>query len=195
MEMAKRLNDAIDYIEENLADDIDMHEAARRAGCSAWQFQRMFCYIAEMPLSEYVRRRRLSHAALELSHGQARVIDVGLRHGYDSPTAFTRAFKFVFGISPSEAREPGASLATFPRIVFTASVTGGDKMKYQIREMSTIRAVGEVALHGLRLGRQCEGEAAGVEQVSAFWAGSSQQAMVERCAPFLTVASLRACSR
>lgn len=97
------LNDAMDYIEANLEGDLDLAHAARLAACTEGQFRRMFSYIAGIGLGEYVRRRRISRAALDLSRGE-RVVDVAVRYGYCSPTAFNRAFRDALGISPSEAK-------------------------------------------------------------------------------------------
>ena len=113
------LNDAMDYIEANLEGDLDLAHAARLAACTEGQFRRMFSYIAGIGLGEYVRRRRISRAALDLSRGE-RVVDVAVRYGYCSPTAFNRAFRDALGISPSEAKRPGAPLSVFPRLSFVS---------------------------------------------------------------------------
>ena len=116
-------NDAMYYIEANLEGDLDLAHAARLAACTEGQFRRMFSYIAGIGLMEYVRRRRISRAALDLSRGE-RVVDVAVRYGYCSPTAFNRAFRDALGISPSEAKRPGAPLSVFPRLSFSLTVTG-----------------------------------------------------------------------
>lgn len=121
------LNDAMDYIEANLEGDLDLAHAARLAACTEGQFRRMFSYIAGIGLGEYVRRRRISRAALDLSRGE-RVVDVAVRYGYCSPTAFNRAFRDALGISPSEAKRPGAPLSVFPRLSFSLTVTGAEPL-------------------------------------------------------------------
>ncbi len=105
MEWIERLNKAVNYIEENITETIDMEEVSKIAYCSSYHFQRIFAYIADIPLSEYIRRRRMSLAAVDLQSGTEKVIDISLKYGYDSPTAFNRAFKSVHGIAPSQARE------------------------------------------------------------------------------------------
>ncbi|MBD9012845.1 MAG: AraC family transcriptional regulator, partial [Ruminococcus bromii] len=60
MEWIERLNGAMNYIEENLKNEIDYDKAAKIACCSTYHFQRMFSYMANMTLSEYIRRRRMS---------------------------------------------------------------------------------------------------------------------------------------
>ncbi len=140
MEWIDRLNDAMTYVEENLTGEITLEGAARRAACSAYHFQRMFGYIAGVTFSEYVRRRRMSVAAIELAEGNPRVLDVALKYGYDSPTAFNRAFQSVHGLPPSRAK--GAALKAFPRITFTLSIKGEQAMEYRIEERAGFRVVG-----------------------------------------------------
>ena len=128
MDWIERLNRAMGYIEEHLCDKFEIEEAARIACCSTYHFQRMFAYMAGVPLSEYVRRRRMTLAAVDLQSGGEKVVDVALKYGYESPTAFTRAFKSVHGIVPSEAKESGARLKAFPPVSFRISIKGDSEM-------------------------------------------------------------------
>ena len=91
MEWIKRLNESIGYIEEHLTGEIDLNQLGRIACCSSWHFQRMFTYMAGIPLSEYIRRRKMSLAAVDLQGKSMKVIDVAGKYGYSSPTAFNRA--------------------------------------------------------------------------------------------------------
>ena len=109
MDWPERMSAALDYIEDNLAGEIDFTEAAKLACCSPFYFQRLFLIVSGMTLGEYVRRRRLTLAAKELSSGPVKVIDVALKYGYDSPDAFTRAFRAVHGVTPQAARKPSRS--------------------------------------------------------------------------------------
>jgi AraC family transcriptional regulator len=136
-----RLNDALSYIEDNLDDEISAEQAARFACMSQYHFQRMFSYLAGVPLAEYCRRRRLTQAALDLQNG-GKVIDVALRYGYESPTAFNRAFQAVHGVPPSAAQKPDTLLKSFPRISFQITVKGVVEMDYRIVEKDPFRAVG-----------------------------------------------------
>ena len=103
----KHMNDALEYMENNLDGEISIEQAARLACCSQYQFQRMFSFIIGVPLSEYLRRRRLTKAALDLQNGD-KVIDVALRYGYDSPTALTGRFKpcMAYRRPPHKNRTP-----------------------------------------------------------------------------------------
>ena len=76
MEWIERLNDAISYIEEHLTEEIDMNQLGRIACCSSYHFQRMFTYMAGVPLSEYIRRRKMSLAAVDLQGRGMKIIDV-----------------------------------------------------------------------------------------------------------------------
>ncbi len=118
MDWTERMNAAVDYIEDNLAGDIDMAAAARRACCSEYHFTRFFSFIADLPLNEYIRRRRLTMAGFLLQKSAAKIIDVATQFGYDSPNSFARAFQALHGITPSEARATGAVLKSYPRITF-----------------------------------------------------------------------------
>ncbi|MCL2388336.1 MAG: helix-turn-helix transcriptional regulator, partial [Defluviitaleaceae bacterium] len=102
MDWIERLNKAIVCIEENITEEIEYAQLAKIACCSSYQFQRMFSYIAGVPLPEYIRRRKISLAAVDLQSGE-KIIDVALKYGYTSPTAFNRAFQSIHGIAPSRA--------------------------------------------------------------------------------------------
>lgn len=81
MDWIERLNGAVNYIEDHLTEEIDYDEAAKTACCSTYHFQRMFAYMAEVTLSEYIRRRRMSLAAVDLQCTDARIVDVALKYG------------------------------------------------------------------------------------------------------------------
>lgn len=142
MNPLKHLNDALAYVEERLTEDIDWKAAARVACCSEYHFKRMFAFLAGMPLSEYVRRRRLTLAAQELASGQAKVVDVAIKYQYDSPDAFTRAFQAFHGVAPSQARRAGQGLRAFSRMTFQLTIKGGIGMNYRIVEKEAFRIVG-----------------------------------------------------
>jgi AraC family transcriptional regulator len=121
----------------------------------------MFAYMASVPLSEYIRRRRMSLAAIDLQDGAQRIVDVGLKYGYSSPTAFNRAFQSVHGVAPSVVREQGAQLKAFPPIRFHMTIKGAEEMNYRIEKKEPFRIVGvSMPLHReiektLRLSRRC----------------------------------------
>lgn len=102
MNTLEKLNAALWYLEENLDGPLDYHEVARRAHCSEYHFKRVFSFLAGIPLSEHVRRRRMTLAANDLRDGRLRVLDVAVRYGYDSADSFARAFGSVHGVSPGD---------------------------------------------------------------------------------------------
>lgn len=142
MEWIERLNHAIDYIEEHLTEEIEYEQLGRIACCSAYHFQRMFTYMAGVPLSEYIRRRKMSLAAVDLQGGDAKIIDVAAKYGYNSPTAFNRAFQSVHGIAPSAVKSEGVSVKSFPPLVFKITVKGVEEMNYRIETKDAFRVIG-----------------------------------------------------
>ena len=142
MDWIDRMNEAIRYIEENLTDRIEYEKLGQIACCSAYHFQRMFAYIAGVPLSEYIRRRRMSLAAVDLQGGDAKIIDVAAKYGYSSPTAFNRAFQSVHGVNPSSVRAEGAALKSFPPLTIKIVVKGAEEMNYRIETRDAFRVVG-----------------------------------------------------
>jgi AraC family transcriptional regulator len=142
MDSLKGMNDALNYIEENLTNTIDFKEVARLAFCSEYHFQRMFSFLAGISLSEYIRRRRLTIAAFELNNSNVRIIDIAVKYGYSSPDSFTRAFQNLHGITPSEAKANGNSLKAYPRMTFQLSIKGGNEMNYRIVEKGAFSIVG-----------------------------------------------------
>lgn len=142
MDSLKKMNDALNYIEENLTNVIDFKEVARLAFCSEYHFQRMFSFLAGISLSEYIRRRRLTVAAFELINSNFRVIDIAIKYGYSSPDSFTRAFQNLHGITPSEAKLNGQSLKAYPRMTFQLSIRGGNEMNYRIVDKEAFGIIG-----------------------------------------------------
>lgn len=138
------LNRAMQFIEDNLHGSISITDVARQAACSEFHLQRMFPYMCGITLTEYIRRRRMSMAAADLASG-AKVVDVALQYGYDSPTAFTRAFRDIHGIPPSAAQRGNANLKQHPRLTFSVQVKGEEAMEYRIVEQESFRVVGYAA--------------------------------------------------
>ncbi|NLO85665.1 MAG: AraC family transcriptional regulator [Clostridiales bacterium] len=141
MDWITRLNTTIHYIEEHLAEDIDYAALGKIACCSSYHYQRMFAYMAGVPLSEYIRRRRMTLAAADLQNGD-KIIDVALKYGYASPTAFNRAFQVVHGVAPSLAKNSGVSLKSFSPIGFKITIKGAEEMEYRMEKKDAFRIVG-----------------------------------------------------
>jgi AraC family transcriptional regulator len=137
------MNQAISYIEDNLEGEISFYEAAKIALCSTYHFQRMFSFLLDLPLSEYIRRRRLTLAAFELQSSNIKIIDLALKYGYESPDSFTRAFVHLHGVTPTSARETGVTLKAFPRISFHISVKGDVEMNYRMETQAAFQLFGK----------------------------------------------------
>jgi AraC family transcriptional regulator len=133
---------ALAYVEDNLAGDIDPERIAQIACCSANNFYRMFSYITETSLTEYIRRRRLTLAAIELQANNAKVIDLAMKYGYDSPVSFSRAFQTLHGVTPTEARAGGVTLKAYPRISFRITIKGEKEMKFRIETKDAFQVFG-----------------------------------------------------
>ena len=131
---------AIDYVEANITREIDPEEAAKQAYSSLFHFQRVFGILCGFSLGDYIRMRRLSLAGEELSRGTAKIIEIALKYGYDTPESFSRAFTRFHGISPSEAKR-GGKVKIFTPLSVKLTLTGGSKMDYRIEKREAFRVV------------------------------------------------------
>lgn len=160
MNTFKRINNVIDYIEENITNEIDYEKAAQIAACPINQFQRFFAYITNITLSEYVRRRRLTLCAFALQEKKNKIIDIALKYGYDSHSSFSRAFRDFHGISPKEAKNKNAVFTIFPKLSFhipdlntdISYKKGANKMatlgKIEFFSLPPVRVIGKEVING-----------------------------------------------
>lgn len=140
---AEGIQNAIAYMEKNLTEELNISDIAARAYVSEFHFQRIFSVLCGFTVGEYIRNRRLTLAAQELSADNAKVIDVALKFGYDSPDSFTRAFTKFHGISPSAAKEKGAELKAFAPLRIKLTLEGGTMMEYKIVEKQAFTVMGK----------------------------------------------------
>lgn len=138
MDWISSLQNAIDYIEDNLCGELDYTRIAREAYSSNFHFQRIFSLLCGCTLGEYIRNRRLSLAANELAGSESKVIDVALKYGYDSPESFSRAFTRFHGVTPSQAKANRAQLKSFSRLSVKLILEGGTTMTYRIEQRDAI---------------------------------------------------------
>lgn len=131
---------ALDYTEAHLTDEIDYEEAAKQACSSVFHFQRMFSMLCGFPLGEYIRMRRLTLAANELIQTKAKVIEIALKYGYDTPESFSRAFVRFHGITPTEAR-CGGNVKSFSRLSVKLILSGGTIMDYRIEKKAAFKVI------------------------------------------------------
>jgi AraC family transcriptional regulator len=138
----ERLNQALGYVELHLDEQVDVGELARIAATSEYHLRRMFSALAGMPLSEYVRRRRLTVAGAEVLAGRESLLEIAVRYGYGSGEAFARAFRAMHGVGPGEARRSGAALVSQPRLAFRLTVEGTSSMRYRVVDRPDFSVVG-----------------------------------------------------
>lgn len=150
MDWIERMNGALAYIEANLDGEIDYAEAARLACCSTYHYLKLFSLMCDMPVSEYIRCRRLSMAAADLLGSEDKVIDLAMRYGYESPTAFSRAFQRMHGLSPQAIRRGEGTVKAFPPLSFQIAVKGAVMMEYKMRTIPATRVVGACKRMSLR---------------------------------------------
>ena len=131
MNLIEQLNRAIEYIEENLTDAEALASVADVTSYSTYHFQRIFNYLTDMPLSEYVRKRKMSVAVADLQKGE-KVIDVAVKYGYNSADSFARAFERQHGFVPTIARQDGMEFQIYPPLNFQIQIKGVQKMTCKI---------------------------------------------------------------
>ncbi len=141
MNWITRLQNAIDYVEAHLTEELDYGEIARQAYSSSFYFQRIFGILCGFTLGEYIRNRRLTLAGSELASTGCKVIDAAMKYGYDSPESFSRAFTKFHGITPAQARSDRASLKSFSRISVKLVLEGGAMMDYRIEKKEAFQVV------------------------------------------------------
>ena len=137
------IQNAVQYIEDNLENELRIEDIAAKAYVSPFHFQKIFSVLCGFTVGEYIRCRRLTLAAEELSLSDARVIDIALKYGYDSPDSFTRAFTKFHGASPSAAKEKGAQLKAFAPLRIKLTLEGGTMTEYKIVEKSAFTVMGK----------------------------------------------------
>lgn len=134
--------DSIDYIEQNLTNEPDIEKIAQKAALSPFYYQRIFGALCGMTVGEYIRARRMTLAAQELSCSDCKVIDIAMKYGYDSPDSFAKAFQRFHGITPTQAKEAGANLKSFAPMHIKITLEGGSMLDYRIEEKEPFTVVG-----------------------------------------------------
>lgn len=161
MDWTTGIQRALDYVEEHITEQIDYDKVAKCAYSSSFHFQRVFGVICGFSLGDYIRLRRLSLAGGELAATNAKVIDVALKYGYETPESFSRAFTRFHGVTPSEAKN-GANLKSFSRLSVKLILHGGTTMDYRIENKEAFDVI-------LRKKRFPKGHEITTAQISKFW--------------------------
>lgn len=131
----ENLNKVIEYIELNLLYDIEYRELAKIVGLSEYSLQRIFVFLTDMSLAEYIRKRRLSKALEELKNSNIKIIDLAIKYNYSSAISFTRTFKQYFGVTPSECRRDNKNYKIYPIIKFSKSNHKYEEITYEIKKI------------------------------------------------------------
>lgn len=177
MEGLQKMLESIDYIESNLQSKLEMDDIASIAYMSKFHFQRMFHMITGVTVADYIRKRRLTLAAQELTHANRKVIDVALQYGYETPESFSKAFRKAHGISPSEVREHSKQLKAYPRLSFQIQIKGDQEMNYKIIERDYFEIIGK----GIKV--QMENK----QVIAEYWNESNQNGfsstLAQNCGP------------
>ncbi|QED46931.1 AraC family transcriptional regulator [Cytobacillus dafuensis] len=142
MAWVESIQRAIDYMEDHLLEEISIESIASEANASAFHFQRTFTILTDMSIGEYMRRRRLTLAAQELSRTNCKIIDLAYKYGYDTPEAFTKAFRRQHGVTPSDARKYMGKLKFYERLIIQVILKGAEPMKYNVLERESFQVVG-----------------------------------------------------
>ncbi len=142
MDWVESLNETVRYIEENLKSGVDGCAAAKHVAISRLYLDKAFSILTGMTISEYIRARKLSLAGQELLSGNAKVIDVALRYGYDTPESFAKAFSRFHGIAPSNAKKTGAVLRCQNPLAIKIVMEGATVMNYRIETMGAFTVFG-----------------------------------------------------
>ncbi len=132
MDWLKSMNDAIAYMEENLTGSLSPEDVAAKVYLSGGHFQRAFAVLTGMTVGEYIRNRRLALAGQELAMHGAKVVDVALKYGYETPESFAKAFYRFHGTTPSQVKLYGAAFKSFNRLTIKITLEGGTAMDYKI---------------------------------------------------------------
>lgn len=132
MDRIDQMNASIDYIEAHFTEEINIEQAAKIAACSVHDYQRMFSFITGSSLTDYIRRRKMSLAAMELQNSDVKIIDLGIKYGYQSPDAFTRSFQRLHGVTPTKARQQEAELSLYPRIKLSTPSLSNNEITHRI---------------------------------------------------------------
>ena len=142
MDWITGIQNAVNYIEEHLTEELDYEAIARESFSSPFHFQRVFSILCGYTLGEYIRFRRLTLAGAELAAARAKVIDVAYKYGYESPESFAKAFQKFHGVTPTQARGGGVSLRSFSRLSIKVTLEGGNMMNYRIEEKPAMLLTG-----------------------------------------------------
>ena len=139
MNYINELKRAVDYIEDNLDKDINFEIVAKEVGMSAFYFHRIFSAIIGISPTAYIRNRRLTVAAQEISKNNENILDIALKYGFESHEAFSRAFKNFHGVVPKMAKTDGNEFKNFSKANLDIEVNANNILSYRIESKDIIK--------------------------------------------------------
>lgn len=134
MNWIESIGEAIDYIEENLTNELKTEDIARKALISPFYFQKAFGLLCGFSVGEYIRSRRLAEAGKDLLTTDERIIDIAMKYGYESHDSFTKAFTRFHGCTPTAVRRNGHMIKTYAPLKLNLLLKGGYIMDYRIEK-------------------------------------------------------------
>lgn len=143
MNYVQLIQETLDYIDENILEDITVEDLAKQAGFSTYHYYRVFTSLVGIPVMEYITRRKLQFALFDLKNGK-KVLDTALNYGFETHAGFTKAFKKSFGYPPSFYRihAPIGMPQRINLLKLKANKTGGILMQPKIIERDAFKIVG-----------------------------------------------------
>lgn len=170
------INRVLDYIEDNIDKEINIKVIAQIACMSEYNFQKVFTVLTDISLGEYIRRRKLSRSLYEVCDTNHKIIDIAYKYGYESPDSYTKAFKNLFDMTPSKARQYPEKLKSFPKLSVFIKIKGAAEMNYKIVEKDAFSVIG--------LKESYPNLEEGQRKIPDFWSrfnGSGDDENLERC--------------
>ena len=128
MSWVEKIQEAVEYIEANLLDSIDIESVGKAINYAPSSFQNLFSAITGYSIGEYIRFRRLSCAADELEETDHSVTEIAFDYGYETVEAFSKAFKRLYGCSPSKYSKSKSGYQKFAPISIDFRINGGFSM-------------------------------------------------------------------
>lgn len=153
----EKINEVIEFIENNILEDLDAKKLAAKMNLSVYEFRRIFSFVVGTPLSEYIRKRRLSLAACEiLTDDKTDMLELSQKYGYSSQSAFIKAFGEVHGVTPTAILKEKKEINLFARPRFSLSVEGNETVPLKIIQKKEFSVFGLNAISSVTDTECCE---------------------------------------
>lgn len=142
MNILNELNEACNYIENNIENEIDIKEIARITNQSTDSINRFFVSMLGITIKEYIRKRRLSLAVYDLQNSDKKITDIAFKYGFNSYDSFCKAFLNQHNVTPTQAENPSCEVNIFPPATFEINVKGAQKIKFKICDLEDFEVYG-----------------------------------------------------